>query len=69
MNKNLIFILMIFNSLVFAGIPKERRLKKLSMHIKGVNPTMNEYKKVGKLEDEFIEQYFKVYKGIKKYKS
>ena len=49
---------MIFNSLVFAGIPKERRLKKLSMHIKGVNPTMNEYKKVGKLEDEFIEQYF-----------
>ena len=57
MIKLLIALLCISGS-VLAKLPKERRLKKLSMHIKGVVPSVKEYMAIGEIPDDKVEEFF-----------
>lgn len=52
-------ILAIMSFSVLAELPKERRLKKLSMHLRGVNPSIKEYDEISKVKNEDINSFFK----------
>lgn len=46
-----LLILTFFSSYCFGEMPKERRLKKLSMHLNGQNPSATDYKELEKAQD------------------
>jgi hypothetical protein len=54
----LLIICFFFSGTVLAKLPKERRLKKLSMHIKGSTPTVEEYTSISTVTDENLEEFF-----------
>lgn len=52
----LLCLLMLASSSVWAELPKERRLRKLSMHIRGMNPSAEDYKKLAAAQN--TEKFF-----------
>lgn len=53
-----VLITLLFSTTLFAQLPKERRLRKLSMHIRGTNPSVKEYKEIGSVSDMELESFF-----------
>lgn len=55
----IILMILFISSVVYAeSFPKERRLKKLSMHLRGLPPFPNEYQELAVIEPSEIENYF-----------
>ncbi len=58
--KSLILILTSVISLSsLSNIPKERRLKKLSLHIKGEIPKLSEYEELAEIKESELDNFFK----------